>query len=382
MDRMDYMKQQMAFDFKKMMNDKIYIVITLLLITVSLMPLISFSDSDSDTYIYNEIKNEIAITEIGLKQMEEDNAIAAVKDETERLDLLNTYLYSMDENEPYKELAAKLDYEKKILNQMESGSRVGVPIIDQQKTVAELSYLKNNNLLPLDNFSKSTPGINYISMILQGFLPFTILLILPALTYSNVFSMEKEKGTKDFLNMVPVAYKTIITSKMIVASIFSFFCFILTLLVTFIIVSIKNGIGILNYPISRSRNGLDVEILTTSNFLGKALLLILFIFIFLCCLAFLVSRFTDNLFIQLFVLLACISIPSTPIFSPESAIASFAHYLPFTYFDFNKVLTYGNSYTPVINEHISFLSGITILSIYSIICIIFSSIIIRKRKKI
>lgn len=376
------MKQQMAFDFKKMMNDKIYIVITLLLITVSLMPLISFSDSDSDTYIYNEIKNEIAITEIGLKQMEEDNAIAAVKDETERLDLLNTYLYSMDENEPYKELAAKLDYEKKILNQMESGSRVGVPIIDQQKTVAELSYLKNNNLLPLDNFSKSTPGINYISMILQGFLPFTILLILPALTYSNVFSMEKEKGTKDFLNMVPVAYKTIITSKMIVASIFSFFCFIFTLLVTFIIVSIKNGIGILNYPISRSRNGLDVEILTTSNFLGKALLLILFIFIFLCCLAFLVSRFTDNLFIQLFVLLACISIPSTPIFSPESAIASFAHYLPFTYFDFNKVLTYGNSYTPVINEHISFLSGITILSIYSIICIIFSSIIIRKRKKI
>jgi len=376
------MKYQLFFEMKKILTDKMYIAVFGLIIIIFLIPLMAFPNNNSDKEKTATIENEIYLAEEGIQQMKQQNADMAVKDETERLSLLKNWLKTAKANDSHKELEARFIYEKKFLEQMESGSRVGIPIIEQQKLVAELDYLIDHNLLPLDIFSNSTPGINYISNILQGFLPFTILLILPALIFSNVFSMEKERATKDFLNMTPLKYKVIISSKMIISIGYCIFSFFAATLIAFIITSLKNGIGVLNYPIPRSKDGISVDILTTSQFLIQTFILLLLIFILISCLALLISRFTDNFFVSLFIMLVCVIVPSTPVFSPDSVIASIAHYIPFTYFDFSKVLIFGNEYAPIINEQVSFLNGVINLSFSSMVCVFVSSILIKKKMKV
>lgn len=376
------MFNHLVFEIKKILKDKLYIVILAITVALFLIPLIAIPDMQSDMDETAALETEIFLAEEGIREMEQANVDLAVKDETERLDLLKSLLQENEGNDSSKKLEAKLAYEEKVLEQMEAGSRVGIPIVEQRKIVAELGYLVDNDLPSLETFSNSTPGVNYISSIFQGFFPFIMILILPVVICSNIFSAEKNKETKVFLNMTPLPHRVFASSKMIVSVGYSIIVFFVAMIISFIAATVKNGPGMWNYPMPRSEDGIHVDIITTFEFLVKVSILLLLIIVFISFLSLLVSRFTDNVFINLFVLLIIIIIPSTPVFSPDSALASFGHYIPLTYFDISKVLTYGNEYMPRLNQQVNFMNGVISLSIFSVIGAIISGIIIKVKKRL
>ena len=168
-----------------------------------------------------------------------------------------------------------------------------------------------------------------------------------------------------------------------IAVMFSFLGFLLSLLPVFVVVSSKNGLGTFDYPIAISRDQLSVQLLTTGQFLFKFLVLLFFIYIFLASLALLISRFTDNFFVYLSVMLTSVLLPTIPLFNnTDSFFAKIAHYIPFTYFDLTKTITYGTQDFPVINEQISLTSGLICLAISSIFCIFISGMLILKKRKL
>ena len=82
-------------------------------------------------------------------------------------------------------------------------------------------------------------------------------------------------------------------------------------------------------------------------------------------------------------MLTSVLLPTLPLFNnTDSFFAVIAHYIPFTYFDLTKVITYGTEDFPVINEHINFTGGLICLFAYSILCILISSVLISKKSKI
>ncbi|MER2175492.1 MAG: hypothetical protein ABS911_12505 [Carnobacterium sp.] len=377
------MKAHLLIESKKLLKDKTYVALFFFLFFLFISPLVVTMEFDMDAQKIDYIKSDIMMTEEGISQMEQDDAQAAAADETERLQLLKELLKTYESGNIYERTKAELALENKVLKQMESGSVVGIPIIEQRKKVAEIDYLVKNKLAPLSGLEYSYGGINYIFTAFHSFIPFTFLLLLPVLVYTNTLSMEKERGTKDFLNMTPLKYRTILSTKMSVAILFSFFGFLLSLIPVFLVVSLKNGMGTFNYPLAISRDQLSVQILTTGQFLLKFIILLFAIYIFLASLALLISRFTDNFFIYLSVMLTSVLLPTLPLFNnTDSFFARIAHYIPFTYFDLTKVITYGTEDFPVINEHINFTGGLICLFAYSILCILISSVLISKKSKI
>src|SRR5699024_6644910 len=99
-------------------------------------------------------------------------------------------------------------------------------------------------------------------------------------------------------------------------------------------------------------------------------------------LSFLISQFTSSFLIQTVILLMVIMIPSSPLFTAESVIADIAHLLPFSYFDLSKVLTYGDSYLPAINQQVTFANGLICLASYSVLCLAVSALIIKKKERL
>lgn len=377
------MKAHLLLESKKLLKDKTYLALFLFIFILFIYPLIITMEFDTDAQKIDYIKSDIMMTEEGINQMEQDNAPAAAADETERLQLLNVLLKAYESKNIHKRTKAELALESKVLKQMESGSVVGIPIIEQRKKVAEIDYLDKNKVVPLSGLEYSYGGINYIFTAFRSFIPFTFLLILPVLVYANTLSMEKERGTKDFLNMTPLKYRTMLFSKMSVAVLFSFLGFLLSLLPVFLVVSLKNGLGTFDYPIAISRDQLSVQLLTTGQFLFKFIVLLFFIYIFLASLALLISRFTDNFFIYLSVMLTSVLLPTLPLFNnTDSFFAKIAHYIPFTYFDLTKTITYGTQDFPVINEQINLTGGLVCLAIYSILCIFISGMVILKKSKL
>lgn len=377
------MKAHLFLESKKLLKDKTYLALFFFIFFLFISPLVVTMEFDMDAQKIDYIKSDIMMTEENISQMERDDAPAAAADETERLQLLKELLKTYESENIYKRTKAELALENKVLKQMESGSVVGIPIIEQRKKVAELDYLVKNKLAPVSGLENSYGGINYIFTAFHSFIPFTFLLLLPVLVYTNLLSMEKERGTKDFLNMTPLNYKTILSTKMSVGVLFSFFGFLLSLIPVFLVVSLKNGIGTFNYPLAISRDQLSVQILTTGQFLLKFIILLFVIYIFLASLALLISRFTDNFFVYLSVMLASVLLPTLPVFNnTDSFFAGIAHYVPFTYFDLTKVITYGTEDFPVINEQINFTGGLICLFAYSILCILVSSVLISKKSKI
>lgn len=377
------MKAHLFLESKKLLKDKTYLALFFFLFFLFISPLVVTMEFDMDAQKIDYIKSDIMMTEENISQMERDDAPAAAADETERLQLLKELLKTYESENIYKRTKAELALENKVLKQMESGSVVGIPIIEQRKKVTELDYLVKNKLAPVSGLENSYGGINYIFTAFHSFIPFTFLLLLPVLVYTNLLSMEKERGTKDFLNMTPLDYKTILSTKMSVGVLFSFLGFLLSLIPVFLVVSLKNGIGTFNYPLAISRDQLSVQILTTGQFLLRFIILLFAIYIFLASLALLISRFTDNFFVYLSVMLASVLLPTLPVFNnTDSFFAGIAHYVPFTYFDLTKVITYGTEDFPVINEQINFTGGLICLFAYSILCILVSSVLISKKSKI
>lgn len=375
------MKQQLWFDLKKVSYDRMYLGLFLFILFIFLSPLINFRNMDMESSKIIELRDEINITQEGIEQMKEANVPLDVKDEEERLVLLQAFYTALSENQLDEVVKTQLAYEKKMLEQMEQGSRFGIPIIEQRKAVAELDFLYAKNLVPINKFDSSVPAVNFISNGFQTFIPFTMILIFPVLIFSRIYTTEKNHGTKDFINMTPISFIKSSTSKLTISILFSFFYFILSVCLAGLITFFKNGFGFFNYPIPISKDGKSVDLLTTGQFLIQLFILLFFIYIFLASLSFLISRFTNSFLIQTVILLVVVMLPSSPLFTADSAIAGVAHFLPFSYFDLSKVLTFGDSYSPMINEHITFVNGLICLVSYSILCLLLSLIVIKKKRK-
>ncbi|WP_414839575.1 hypothetical protein [Carnobacterium sp. TMP28] len=376
------MKQQLLFDFKKISYDRMYLGLFLLILFIFLSPVIDFRKIDTQASKLIEISDQIVQTREGIEQMKEFDVPLAIKDEEERLALLEAFYAALSSKQSEEITKTELAYEKKILEQIESGSLSGTPLIEQRKTVAKLEHLVANNLIATVNFDSSVPAINFISNDFQLLIPFTMILIFPVLIFSRIHTDEKVHGTRDFVNMTPISFEKMILSKLVVSVLFAFLYFIFSVGLAIFILSFRNGIGSLNYPIPISKDGLTVSILTTGQFLSQVSILLVAIYTFISSLSILISRFTHSFLVQTVVLLMVIMLPSSPLFTAESAIANIAHFLPFSYFDLSKVLTYGDSFSPSINEYINFTNGLICLMSYAVLCLLVSWLMIKKKGRV
>lgn len=369
------------FEWKKITTDKTNFFGILIILILLLPPLFG-----SSTNMYENRIQELQLTlEMGERATEELKKIPlaaqALKDTEETNYLLRILIDAYTTGQSKEILKAEYDYERKILKDTESGSLIGVPLIEQKKKISTLEYLMKNDLEIVNNYQSQVPSIIFLYKILTGLVPITIIFMIISLLFANMYSSEKRKDNIYFLNSMPVSLYKISLNKIITNSTFAVLTLLFGFLIIFLLCSFKNGVGNLNYPLAYTVDGVNVSIISMSTFILKSFILMFTFIFFLSALSFLVSIFTGSILVNAVILISTVLI-SDSTYLKNDAIKNFAHFLPFSYVDASNVVTFGSYYKPLINSSITFGNGILYLTLYSIILILISFFIIYKKKKI
>ena len=240
--------------------------------------------------------------------------------------LISTYLSDNDSNK----LEAEFQYEKNQLRDLEGGSLVGTPVIEQTKTVSYLEYLIDNNIPKVYDNQNPIPAVNYLEQNFRGMIPNSLILIIFSLLFANIYSFEKRKNTISFFSILPKKLNHIAINKIVVTTLFVLITFLVPVLLSFLFVLLKNGLGDLNYPISYSSDGLEVSIMTVGVFIVKTVILTTFFILFLSLLSFFISLFTGSVLVNAGILVALILLSESPILKTEP-FNNFSQLIPFSY---------------------------------------------------
>jgi len=296
---------------------------------------------------------------------EAQSTVQDMKESNEYLEKLITAIKSDDKKEA---LENELKFENKNLIDMESGKLQGGSILDQKSKVELLSYLKNNNLLKISTDSKSLGASNYLSMILSTQEIVMIILIIIGFQIVYLFNLDYRKNNFIIYSLSPRSYLQIFFSKFsaILLSVLlnSFVIFSLVLL----IVSIKNGIGILNYPIVTLQNNQSVNIITTSTYINKILLFLFMFIIFQCFIALLLSIVTGNMIISIVIIILPILLGQYNILNTYIK-EDLKPFIILSYIDISYVISGGNSITPLTNPNINFNNGLVVILSSILLCL-------------
>nr|HRM37376.1 hypothetical protein [Trichococcus flocculiformis] len=152
------------FECKKLFAEKANYFGFILLTFIFTIPLFLFTTAQENRY-ENELQYLRANLEYGeqaQKQMELEPAAAHILPDTiERNELLSAYIDALISGTDEERIKAEYAYEKKLLQNMESGILNGLSIIEQQKAVLVLENLVKNDITKVDDsFQASAPALN------------------------------------------------------------------------------------------------------------------------------------------------------------------------------------------------------------------------------
>lgn len=151
-------------------------------------------------------------------------------------------------------------------------------------------------------------------------------------------------------------------------------------LLIFAIVAFKNGLGNSHYPIAFLKEGEQVHLISSQFFVFKNLVFMKSWLLFLIAISALVSLLSHNLVFNLFILF-------TPILLHQYGMLDtliskqLSPFLITSYVDTAHVILGGDGFSPLSNNKITFSLGMLLLLISTIIVVLFSLTVLRKRNR-
>lgn len=369
----------LLFEIKKTIKTKKNIVIiALLILIITLMAFVSKGINSNNES--NKVASvEYQITEIGnsINQLPEDNKIQRVKEIREEslqeIEYLKKIIEAHKTGDWKKELEYKNILDENLINKLESGKAGGgEPIVIIKKRLLLNQELFKRNIEPVERHS--TKGFYFMNVILNTLLGFTGVILFTLLA-GDTLAREFEKGTIKLLFTQPIKRQKLINSKLII-SVFGCLAIIITLsLIAFVIGSLISGTGTHEYPVLIS--GDDIVFSNLISFLLQCFILYSFVLIFVITLLFLISILSSSSILTISIGIIVFSLSHLGIVKYEY-LKSFAHVLPFTYFETFKILD-GSLAESLQNNNISMQNGLVVLTISIILTITFSAILIKRK---
>ena len=157
----------LKFELLKIYRDKTTYIFFLFM-TLSLILPFALAKSQSNDLFFYESNYDMALGAI--ESMKNDpNAEQAIKDVQATADYMKEIINGIKENDNKKIVNYELQLEKKKLNDMEAGTLVSIPLVDQKSLVAKLQNIKDNNMEKLSSNLRELGSVNYFSKLLSNF---------------------------------------------------------------------------------------------------------------------------------------------------------------------------------------------------------------------
>lgn len=237
--------------------------------------------------------------------------------------------------------------------------------IEERVTLNKLLY--DNNIKPLES-SEEMKGINFLYCTLNVLFPFLLAIIILLLS-ADTITGELEAGTFKFLLLQPISRRNILFAKLIACIVFCCVSLLGLLIVSFLCVSMMNGMGEINYPIACHFDRI-LRFTTMGQLLLSATAMNSLFLFFVACLAVFISVIAQNNAVSI-----CISVIVAVLLN---YLTSILKTFPLIYA--GNPFSYSNSIS-VLNGSagLNTLTGIISLFVWSTIFIIISSMVFRKK---
>lgn len=364
----------LKFELLKIYRDKTTYIFFLFM-TLSLILPFALARRQSDDLFFYESNYDMALGAI--ESMKNDpNAEQTIKDVQETADFMKEIINGIKENDNKKIVDYELKLEKKNLNDMEGGTLVSIPLVDQKALVATLQNIKDNNMEKLSGSLRELGSVNYFSTLLSNFSFVLILLILVAIHIAFLVNSDSRGKNRNIYLASPTSKLKIYVTKFIAYSITIISNLVVSCTSIFLILSIKNGTGNSEYPIARIIDNSEVTTMTTELFLLKNLL---FYFLLVVCFllwGMLISLVSKNLIIGLTLLVIPLIVSQPSILNTYVNV----EWLPcilLSYFDIANIIVGGSGFAPLPNEALTYKNGFALLTIVIFILITISIVIIK-----
>ncbi|WP_225049332.1 ABC transporter permease [Lacticaseibacillus kribbianus] len=398
------MHEQIAFDLKKnwraTTNLVILIAFTLLLLITYFSARSTADQSDNDNYgayvnadtkIQNElsklqeIKNPDAATVKKLqKRMKQHEYLKAIV--LAHTDLENVFTTNMTDARLNTEKAV-LAYERYTLREVKAGRTKGLIVIalpgkktdktllGRQKDVAYYEYLVKHKLVEVPATKKDAPANNYIAYAFLYNVSPLLLLAVFAVQLGQLFTIEKRRGTINFLNIVPSGKLRLLSARMVSFLVLTIPLFLVAGGIAYAAAAKSFEVGSWDYPIVYSADGRTVSIMNIGQFLVMFVLLLLAVAVFIMMVSALVSLYSGNLAVNIVASLAVILLGAPQVMAhvPDAL----ARFLPTAYFQANSVILHETDWTI---PGIGF--GVVVLLAWSLVLYAVCTAILRRRELI
>lgn len=330
-------------------------------------------------------KSEISSNENTQAEVKNIPEAATVLDDTEEvLSYLNPLVISLESENYQDALEYEYQYENKLLEDMRAGKLVGLSILEQERIVAELNYLIENDYIKDRGTKPIDSSLSQFLLSLFSSSTFSSLLILIAvsLLIVQLVTYDKRKQTYHLVNIFPVKSNIVIAIKYAVITSFSLFSIFLPIILTSIIIGFKNGLGNFAYPISYLADNSYIEIIPISEYITQHIILILLWVIAISLISFFLYQFSGNLFLHTIFILSFLLVSQSGMVANlfNESHNSFIGYLPSSYIDIQTVVIGGTGYYPLVSSNITFANGIISLSALSLLLSVLIILINLKRK--
>lgn len=367
-------------EIKKLYREKTTVLIFILLVILTIVPfaLGSGHNEGSNIEVY---ESTYQMTQATIKTLSSDpTATEVVNDMKESNLYLKEMIDGMKEHDTSKALASELKYERKNLEDMKKGSLNGIPIVEQEKSVAVLDYLVSNNMTKKHSNPFKLGAINYFETLYSTSQFITIFFVLLSVFIAFSFTSDGLNRSISIYNMSPYSMTKLYWQKFIALYLTVILGVGIVFLLIFAIIAFKNGLGNSHYPIALLTGGEQVHLISSQFFVFKNLVFMNSWLLFLIAISALVSLLSHNLVLNLFILF-------TPILLHQYGILDtliskqLSPFLITSYVDTSHVILGGDGFSPLSNNKITFSLGMLLLLISTIIMVLFSLTVLRKRNR-
>lgn len=372
----------LTLEYKKFLFRKKNIILFTILIIISIGVFLlntSINSTQKSSKADNLNYNIESLKEAVEKISKEDQTISTVKEINEmyqkELDLVNQQFEAFKNGDWKKELDLQIQIDKLQLESLLTGKSIGgepIPVIESK--IQKNEYLLENNIIPVEDTS-SIEGIHHLKNVLN--IIFSLLgVIIIILLIGDILAIEFDKGTIKFLFNQEISRSKLLIIKIFVAFSSTVMYIFIVGLLSYLIGYFWDGRGSFNYPISIIHpNG--TNLISISEFLIKCSTLFIFVVLFLITFSILMSIITKNSTLTITVVIIISIISSTAI--QNGYFSSLGFVFPFTYFNTFSVID-GTLLFNLQNNNISLSTGILVLILSSIICLVFSHLFIKNKE--
>ena len=331
----------LTFERNLLLKNKVNFLFPQLLVVLFAFPLffdhkLAYTEFDELNHNYEEMQRLIET----LKEDENEKEFVESLEKSNKL--IEAILHAKNTGNVQQMVEATYHYEKDILDRLISGQRQGIPIIEQQKRVELLRYMKEHQIQRYSIFDLPAhlSLANYYENIFSGMISSFLILCITALFLSSIISYEKRKQVISLVNLLPDSMVKKHSIRFTIYYGAAMLSLVMPFLIVSILVIIKNGLGDFRYPVG-TIIGQEIRILPMYEYLFQSFLFLLLWVLFLSTISFLLSALFEHSLVNLLGTLLCLFLAEYRLFSSIGWIESISHYLPTSYVDFQNVIIGG-----------------------------------------